>query len=112
MANSEGPREQPREEGGDTTGVGDDPTPPGITLKSVMGHHFVLCGRRVHQEIQDRFVNAVSNGFEDIWDVAWVQHLCVFVRKVMGRPRGPLRVAWSRFPNRWQKRFRVEASEP
>ena len=52
-----------------------------------MGHHFVLCGRRVHQETQDRFVSDVA---PDIWDVVWMHHLVVFVRKAMGRPRGPL----------------------
>ena len=57
----------------------------------------MLCGRRVQQETQDKFLEGVAAD-PGVWHVEWLNHLCVFVRKVLVRSRGHLRVFWPRFP--------------
>ena len=78
----------------------------------------MLCGRRVLQETKELFVTGVVDKLAD-WHVLWIAHLCVFVRKVLGVARGgvicvcePSGLLATIPPGKWQKRFRVEASEP
>lgn len=78
----------------------------------------MLCGRRVLQDTKELFVAEVADHPAE-WHVLWYAHLCVFVHKVLGVARGgvicvcePSGLLATIPPGKWQKRFRVEASEP